>query len=276
MLPPDEAFARIQAAVKPTSAEEAAYTECMGRVLAQDVVATNLQPAHDNSAMDGFAVRHADVAGATPASPVILHVLEDIPAGKVPQLAVGAGQASRIMTGALVPEGADTVLIQENADVLEASTIEVAEPPAKGAHIRLAGVDFAEGQTLLPSGTLLSPGSVALAASGGHPELVVRAKPRVVVLSTGDELVMPGETPGPDQIIVSNTFGLHALLTDLGAEPRLLPIARDSESALRTVLGLVDDADLVITREDPSAAPAALRSIEHVVRRGVLVREAAA
>ena len=151
----------------------------------------------------------------------------------------------RIFTGAPVPEGATTVVIQEDVD-RDGGRITITDRFSRGDHIRPAAGDFRKGDRI-DAPRRLGPQDIALMASMNIAKVPVIRRPKVALISTGDELVMPGEQPGPDQIIASNTFGLHALLRDLGAEPRLLPIARDTETSLRNVFGMVDDADLVVT-----------------------------
>ena len=245
LMPLEEAYRRVLAGAEPVSrTDRVPLRQASGRVLAERVDALRTQPGFDASAMDGYAVKAAD---CEPRSR--LKVIGESAAGNGFSGKIENGETVRIFTGAPVPEGADSVLIQENADVREASTIEVTEAPAKGAHIRLAGVDFAKGQTLLPAGTLLSSGAVALAASGGHPALVVRAKPRVVGLSAGDELVLPGEPVGPHQIVASNTFGIAALCEAAGAEVIANELAPDDEAAIGAVFdrALEAKADIFVT-----------------------------
>ncbi|MCK5931129.1 MAG: molybdopterin molybdotransferase MoeA [Fulvimarina manganoxydans] len=245
LMPLEEAYRRVLAGAEPVPrTERVGLRQASGRVLAEPVIAQRTQPGFNASAMDGYAIKAAKADAGS-----YLKVIGESAAGKGFSGRIEDRQTVRIFTGAPVPEGADTVLIQENAEVIEASTIKVTEAPAQGAHIRLAGVDFAEGQTLLSGGTLLSPGSVALAASGGHPELVVRAKPRVVVLSTGDELVLPGEPVGPHQIVASNTFGIAALCEAAGAEVIANELAPDDEAAIGAVFdrALEAQADIFVT-----------------------------
>ena len=238
MIPVSEALDKLFALVRPLEVEEVPLLQAAGRVLARPVTANRDQPPFSASAMDGYAVAEA-------APGMTFRVTGEAAAGSAFPGHVGPGDAVRIFTGAPVPNGAKTVVIQEDVD-RTGDQITITDRLGAGTNIRPHGGDFKVGETI-PAPRRLGPQDIALLAAMNVAHVPVTRRPRVALVSTGDELVMPGETPGPDQIIVSNTFGLHALLTDLGAEPRLLPIARDSESALRTVLGLVDDADLVIT-----------------------------
>ncbi|WP_299625882.1 gephyrin-like molybdotransferase Glp [uncultured Tateyamaria sp.] len=211
-----------------------------GRVLAEPMAATRTQPPFAASSMDGYALKSVEAD---------LHaqfkVVGEAAAGHSWKGTLGPGQAVRIFTGAPVPDGADKVVIQEDV-TRSGALITITDDPGPKDNIRPAGVDFTQG-TIMSAPRKLSPGDVALLASMNCPDVPVVRKPVVALISTGDELVMPGETPGPDQIIASNTFGLAALLENAGASARILPIARDSHASLATVLGLSQGADLVVT-----------------------------
>ncbi|UIJ73757.1 gephyrin-like molybdotransferase Glp [Aurantimonas sp. HBX-1] len=225
--------------------EELPLSQAAGRVLAADIVARRTQPSFDASAMDGYAVRSADLA----AGPRPLRLIGEAAAGRAFDGAVGAGETVRIFTGAPVPSGADAVLIQEDATVDAAGHILPDTAVAERQHVRDAGVDFREGDTLLPGGCLLSPGAVALAASGGHPTLTVRQRPRVAILATGDELVLPGVNPGPAQIVASNGFGVAAMVAAAGGEALDYGIAPDDKAAIAARLDRAtgDGADIFVT-----------------------------
>ncbi len=238
MISVSEALDRLFALVSPLEIEEIPLIEAGGRVLARTVSARRDQPPFASSAMDGYGV-----ADAAPG--MRFRVIGESAAGARFDGKVRAGEAVRIFTGAPVPEGVKTVVIQEDVDRFE-DEIVITDRLGKGDNIRPFGADFRVGEQV-QAPRRLTPEDIALLSSMNISRVPVTRRPRVALISTGDELVMPGETPGPDQIIASNTLGLHAMLRDLGADPRLLPIARDTESALRTVLALVDDADLVIT-----------------------------
>jgi len=241
LLPVDEAIARLLSGVTPLYAEDVPLSRARGRVLATDVSALLTQPPFPASAMDGYAVRAAEAtAGAR------LKVVGMSRAGERFSGALGSGEAVRIFTGAPVPEGADTILIQENAK-READTVEVVEPPAPSRHIRPAGLDFRQGDVLLHAGKRLGPHAISLAASMGQAKLPVRRKPRVAILANGDELVPPGGTPGPDQIVSSNGIGLAALVDELGGEAVDLGIAPDKRDAIAAFVGRATDADILVT-----------------------------
>jgi molybdopterin molybdotransferase len=223
---------------KPLGGQDVPLAQANGRVLLRDAVAQRTQPPFAGSAMDGYAV-----AGAKPGDQFT--VIGESAAGHRFEGTVQPGQAVRIFTGAPVPDGAQRVVIQEDV-TRTGDTITVLDSLEEGTHIRPAGNDFAAGHRITAP-RILGPNDIALLAAMNIPTVHVSRKPKVALISTGDELVMPGETPGPDQIIASNTFGLQALLHDLGADVRMLPIARDNEASLRTAFALSDDADLVVT-----------------------------
>lgn len=240
MLSVAEALARVLALMRPVGVERVALAEAVGRVLAEPVSAARDQPPFAASAMDGYAVRAADAtAGA------VLRVVGEAPAGRAWAGAVGAGEAVRIFTGAPMPQGADAVLIQEDAD-RDGDALRVREAPAPGAWLRPRGLDFAAGAQIAAP-RRLSPADIALAAAMNAAHLVVRRRPVVALIPTGDELVEPGDTPGPDQIVASSGYGVAALLAQHGAAPRLTPIAGDSVASLRKALDAAAGADLIVT-----------------------------
>lgn len=228
-------------ALAPTlGVEDVPLAEASGRVLARPLTARLTQPPFPASAMDGYAVCAADVAtGAA------LTVIGESAAGHGFSGSVTAGQAVRIFTGAPVPDGADKVVLQEDV-TRRGDHITLGPDIGDSDNIRPAGADFAEG-TPFPAPHLLRPADIALLASMNHATVPVYRQPEVAIIATGDELVQPGETPGPDQIIASNALGLAALLREHGARPRLLPIARDTESALRLTFEMAQGADLIVT-----------------------------
>lgn len=238
MITVSEALDHLFALARPTGAEEVPLLEAVGRLLARGVTATRDQPPFPASSMDGYAV-----AQAAPGDH--LKVIGESAAGHRFSGGVSAGEAVRIFTGAPVPPGATRVVIQEDV-TRDGDTILIGDRLDPTDNIRPAGNDFRAGSTI-GSGRVLSPNDIALLAAMNIARVPVARAPRVALISTGDELVMPGETPGEDQIIASNTFGLHALLRQLGACPRLLPIARDNAPSLKTMFSLIEDADLVIT-----------------------------
>ena len=240
LLPVAEARARLLELVSPMPPEEVALQDALGRVLVEPARATRTQPPFPASAMDGYAVRRDE---AQPGA--VLQVIGTAQAGHRFDGALGPGQAVRIFTGAPVPEGADDILIQEDAD-RDGDRITVREGRDQKRYIRPAGDDFAEGSAMAGLGPLKAL-DISLLAAMNHARLTVRRKPVVALIPTGDELVAPGHAPGPDQIVSSNNFGLAALLAQAGAEPRLLPIARDTVDSLAAVLELAKGADMIVT-----------------------------
>ena len=228
----------------PTAAETLPLARCAGRVLAQDIAALRTQPPFPNSAMDGYAVRGSDMEAGK-----ALRVIGESAAGRGFGGAVGAGEAVRIFTGAPMPEGADTILIQEDADGVGSAEITVRVPAATGKFLRPAGLDFRQGDALLSAGRVLDSAALGLAAAAGHPALSVRRKPRIAILATGDELVAPGQTVGPDQIVASNSFALIALVEKAGGEALDLGIARDDHPDLSAKIAAAREAqaDALIT-----------------------------
>jgi molybdopterin molybdotransferase len=221
LMPVAEALARVLADAKPLPGEPAPLMDAHGRVLVADLAALRTQPPADVSAMDGYAVRAADVANV----PARLKVVGEVAAGHQFQGSVDAGEAARIFTGGVLPLGSDTVVIQENTS-REGDIVVVATSASKGRHVRAAGLDFARGAPLLRQGRRLSERDLALAAAMNHPRVLVHRRPRVAVLATGDELVMPGAVPGEGQIVYSNGYATMALaqregchIIDLGIAP---------------------------------------------------------
>jgi molybdopterin molybdotransferase len=234
-----EALERLLTLVPAPQPEEVPLVEALGRVLLEPVVADRHQPPFAASAMDGFAVRSQDArSGAR------LRVVGESAAGRGFAGRVGPGEAARILTGAPLPPGADAVVIQE--EVARDGDAIVLSPSAQATHVRPAGNDFRAGREI-GAPRRLSPADVALFAAFGHATVPVARRPEVTILSTGDELVMPGDAPGPDQIFAANAFGLHALLREGGAHPRILPVAPDRPEALNFAFGLARGADLVLT-----------------------------
>jgi molybdopterin molybdotransferase len=223
-----EALARVLAsAPEPLGAEIVAIEAALGRTLASDLHALRTQPPFANSAMDGYALRAADTAPA----PARLRVVGQSAAGRAFAGALGEGQALRIFTGAPMPEGADAVLVQENA-TREGDFLVMKASQAVGRNVREAGIDFVEGELLLPAGRRLSSRDLALAAAANHPALSVRRRPRVAVLATGDELVRPGGAIGSAQIVASNNYAVAGIVTACGGDPIDLGIAADEMDAL--------------------------------------------
>ena len=244
LMPVSDALAAVLAGAEPLPEEMIALDAAFHRVLARDVAARRTQPPQAMSAMDGYAVRAADAAKIDAA----LTVIGEVAAGRPFAGTVGAGEAVRIFTGGVVPDGADAVVIQEDT-VADGKRITITEAAVTGRHIRPAGVDFSEGDVLLREGTRLTERDLALAAGMNHPRLPVRRRPNVAILATGDELVMPGTTPGHGQIVYSNGYALHALARSEGADTTDLGIAADTLAA--TTAGIrrarESGADILIT-----------------------------
>lgn len=249
MISGAEHLAGVLALLPPARSERVPLASALGRHLVEEVVSTVELPPFDNSAMDGYAVRSADVSTAAPGAPVVLPVLGDIAAGAVPgALTVGPGSVARIMTGAPMPPGADAVVPVEATDG-GVERVSIREPAPVGQHVRRRAGDVQRGRTVLAGdGRVLSPGRVALAAASGVCEVVVGARPRVAVVSTGDELVPVGQVPGEGQIVDSNSLMLALLVTAAGAEVAVRTSARDDEASVAATLAEAGDtADLVIT-----------------------------
>ncbi len=240
MISVEEALAALFALVSPGDTEVVPLTQANGRVLAHDVKATRNQPPFAASAMDGYAVKKADIAPGA-----ILDVIGEAAAGHRWDGTVNPGQAVRIFTGAPLPDGTNHVVIQENVARIK-NQITLDASANDKSHVRPAGADFVKGDPL-SAPRMLVPADIALLASMNIASVPVTRKPVIAIVATGDELVQPGETPGEDQIIASNSYGLAALFENLGAHARLLPIARDNASSLELAFDLAADADLIVT-----------------------------
>lgn len=239
MITVEEALQRCFALVTPLPAESVALRQAAGRVLAAPALARLTQPPFDASAMDGYALGQSAAAGAR------YTVVGEAGAGHAFAGQLAPDQAARIFTGAPLPMGAKTIAIQEDVSANgDQITVNTATRP--GDNIRPKGQDFAEGQAL-PAPCRLGANDLALLSSMNIPSLTVARRPVVALIATGDELVMPGEAPGPDQIVASNLFALAAMAEAEGAEVRMLPIARDTEDDLRQVFALAEGADLMVT-----------------------------
>ncbi len=262
MISVEEARARILKAVAALPAEQVALAQALGRVLAEDVVAQVTQPPAAVSAMDGYAVRAADVAKV----PAVLTVTGKVPAGGAFEGQVAKGQAVRIFTGAPLPEGADTVVIQEDTEAQGRQVAVKEAPKRKGQFVRPAGLDFRKGDVGAKAGRRLTARDLGLAAAMNVPWLKVHRRPRVAILSTGDELVMPGQAIGASQIVCSNGISLAAAVAAFGGEAVDLGIVPDDRKALAAMARGARGADMLVTTGGASVG-------EHDLVREVLGKQ---
>ena len=247
LLSVDQAREKVLSQIHPLAPLQLPLTEAYGCVAAEEVVAERDLPEFASSAMDGFAVRASDVAGATPLAPVELKIVGRAMIGRRPDATVGGGEAIRIATGAPIPAGADTIVPIENAEPL-GETVRLFDGPPPSRHVRPAGEDVKEGTVLVPAGKRLGAPELGLLANAGFPHPLVHPRPRVIVLSTGDELIPPTDTPSFGQVRDSNAYTIFAALRDLGAMPVLAGIVHDDVEALReTVLNYVIQADAFVS-----------------------------
>lgn len=239
-----EALHRVLADAHPLPAESVPLEQALGRVLAGDLAAQRTQPPAAVSAMDGYAVRGEDVA----TTPATLTVIGEVSAGHPFEGTVGPAQTARIFTGGMMPDGADTVVIQEIA-TRDGDKVTFAKPTAKGRNVRAQGIDFTQGQVLLRQGQRLNDRDLMLAAAMNHASVPVHRRPKVAVIGTGDELVMPGTAPAPGEIVYSNGYALTALACNEGAEARDFGIARDRLDDIRTTIAKARTwgADILVT-----------------------------
>jgi molybdopterin molybdotransferase len=244
LIPVEEALTRVLDGAQPLPAERVATADAHGRVLTEDLAARRTHPPADVSAMDGYAVRSTDVT----ACPARLKLVGEAAAGRVFGGAVGQGEAARILTGGLLPAGADTIVIQENTK-RDGDIVIVETPSRPGRHVRRAGLDFREGDVLLRAGRRLSVRDLAVASAMNHPTVAVHRRPRIAVLSTGDELMPPGSSLAPGQIVSSNGPALAAMARAEGAEALDLGIAPDRmEETIASIRGARDwGADVLLT-----------------------------
>lgn len=265
LLPVADALASMTGDVEPIAeVEEVDLHEAASRILTRDLVARRTQPPFPASAMDGYAVRAADLPGS-------LRVIGEAAAGRGFDGRVGAGECVRIFTGAPVPDGSDTIAIQENAEVLPGGTVRFAEGEDRGRFVRPVGLDFEHGVVLLQRDRMLDAGAVSLAAAMGYPTLPVRRRPRVALIANGNELVRPGEPTGPHAIVASNTYGVAAIVRAAGAVPLDLGIVPDDRRAIADALRRADEADIVVTLGGASVGDHDLVG-EALRRHGVAMR----
>jgi molybdopterin molybdotransferase len=249
MIPYDEALEIVLREVRPLPTEEVALTEVTGRVLAEDVAADRDLPPFDRAAMDGYALRAADVAAA----PVALEVVGEVRAGEWPDLVVGPGQAARIMTGAPVPEGADAVQQVERTQPLDEFRVTIEAAVAAGANVAPRGSEVRAGETVLPAGRVIDPAAIAVLASAGKDRARVARRPVLAVLVTGDEIVDVAARPGPGQIRNSNGPAVAAQARLAGADVRLLGVAPDRQDAIADALRRGLDSDVLVVSGGVSA-----------------------
>lgn len=248
MISVDEALTTILKEIEPLGLESVHVADCLGRTLGEDVHAARPNPPWDNSAMDGYALRSSDTKGALESAPKTLRVIYDLPAGGVPDAAVNAGEAVRIMTGAPVPEGADAVVMVEMTNKAAAGLVEILREAKRGENIRKTGEDFKAGAVVLKKGARMRPADIAMLATVGAPYVLVHRKPRVAVISTGDELVDLNETPSKGKISNSNGYALAALVEECGARAIQLGIAKDTKESLKEKLSAaIRTADCIIS-----------------------------
>lgn len=247
MLTVAQARDAILSVIHPLGTERLSLIEAQGRVIAEEVRASRQQPPWDNSAMDGYAVRAADIQNATEQSPIHLTVLETITAGMVPKQTVGPGQASRIMTGAPVPAGADAVIKVELTRSSQRTQVEILSAVPEGNDIRRAGEDQEPGDLLLTPGTYLRPAEIGVLAAAPRSFVFVHRIPTVAIIATGDELSEPDLPIGPGQIVNTNSYALAAMVKQLGGAPRVLPVARDSLQSLKDAFAQARGADVIIS-----------------------------
>lgn len=254
MISVEEALERILSHIDVLEPERKPILECLGRVLAEDVHSAIDVPPLDNSAMDGYAVQAGDTHGADESSPRHLTVIGEVAAGSIPQETVRPGTAIRIMTGAPLPQGADTVVQFEDTDELSRRSsggsltqIGIRRPAKQGRHVRLKGEDIARGDLVLKRGTVLRPQEIGVLASVGHPAVLVIRRPVVAILATGDELVDVDQSLSPGKIYDSNNYTIAGEVSRYGGIPRILGIGRDS---IRSLTEKIDEgmaADMLIT-----------------------------
>src|SRR5437868_7885031 len=258
MISVEEALARLLAPLVALPPEQVSVGDAVGRVLAEDVAARRTQPPFAVSAMDGYAVRADDVAKV----PASLLIVAEIPAGAGYGGTIGAGEAARIFTGAPLPAGADAIVIQEDTE-RDGDRVTVKEGAPKGRYVRGEGLGAGEGDVLLRAGKRLTARDIGLAAAMNRPWLFVHRRPRIGILSTGDEIVMPGDPIGPHQIVSSNSLSLGAFVAACGGIPVSVGNAPDDPAALRQVAAATRGVDLLVTTGGASVG-------EHDLVRDVL------
>ncbi|KQC06273.1 MAG: hypothetical protein APR62_08200 [Smithella sp. SDB] len=246
MISVEKALETILSNFRPLGLEKINILAGRGRVIGEDVFAPRNIPSADNSAMDGYAVRYIDTKGATKDKPLYLKIIEDIPAGKVALKKIKKGEAARIMTGAVIPEGADAVVRQEDT-LKEGKTVTIYTSAKKGENIRFAGEDVQKGELVVKKGGVLKPADIGMLASLGKAFVSVYQKPSVAIMSTGDELVDIETDPPPGKIVNSNSYSLAAQILECGARPVMLRISKDKKIDLQENFKTALHSDVIIS-----------------------------
>jgi len=247
MLDYEEALKKMLEPIKRTGAEKVGLLEASGRILAEDVIADSNVPFSDNSAMDGYAVLASDTAGATEEKPVRLDVIEEIPAGKVPEKDVARGTAARIFTGAVMPAGADAVVMQEFTEKKDGAVL-IRKAVKNNENVRLSGEDIKKGQKIFSPGRRIGPADVGVIASAGYREIGVSRKPVAGVVSTGSEVVEPDSPAGPGVVRNSNSYAFCSRCAETGVESRYFGIVPDIREEIEKKLeAAAGESDLIIT-----------------------------
>lgn len=246
MINVEEALKKILATVSPLGLEKVNILDALGRVIGEDVYSGRAIPPKDNSAMDGYAIRMGDTRGASEKTPAILEVVEEIPAGAIPEKRIGPGQAARIMTGAPIPEGADAVVRMEDTRK-EDGKVAILFEAKHGQDIRLAGEDVQPGEKVISRGEVIRPAEVGMLAALGRSFVSIHQRPLVAIVATGDELIDIDETPSHWKIVSSNSYSLAALVLDCGAIPLQVGIARDQREDLVAKFRAASRADLIVS-----------------------------
>ena len=247
-----EAQEIVLSCVKPSAVEKVDLLSALNRIIAEDVTSSRYIPPHDNSAMDGYAVQHRDIAAATPERPATLNVIEILPAGKAPRHQIQSGTAIKIMTGAPMPPGADTVVQVEHTNASD-TKVDIYRAPKMGSNLRRRGEDIVIGDGIVPHGTLLRPAELGVLASIGKAKVMVFQRPRVAILATGDEIADLGDTDTDNKIINSNSYTLAGQVMEAGGVPVLLGVARDTREAISQRIASGLQADILITSGGVSA-----------------------
>jgi molybdopterin molybdotransferase len=246
MISVENALKTILVNFRPLGLEKINILEARERVIGEDIFSPRNIPSANNSAMDGYAVRHADTKGATKDKPLKLKIIEDIPAGKFPLKKIKAREAARIMTGAVIPKGADAVIRQEDTQK-DGRTVIIYTSAEKRENIRFAGEDVRKGELVVKNRSALGPAHIGMLAALGKSSVSIYQKPRVAIMSTGDELVDIKINPGPGKIVNSNSYSLAAQVLDCGGIPIMLGIAKDKKTDLQKKFKTALDADVIIS-----------------------------